>query len=267
MVGAPLNRHGGARGVAAVVCLLLCGAPDRAHAQAGSPPIELWVLTANPDGPIVRGARMGAAEMDRTASLLGRQFVLREVLTTSDAGAGDAVTALRRSSRATFVLLDVADVPACNMARTLAAVKHAIVLNARVPERPCVAPWLLLRLPAERRSRALSERGDRSRQTVDEWHSSLQRFGATELNQRYERRSRNPMDGGAWAGWFAAKVAAESALRLEHLDRAALVGSAAPAFDGHKGVALRFDSAGVLQQPVYIIDSPDARGRVIGEIP
>ena len=39
------------------------------------------------------------------------------------------------------------------------------------------------------------------------WDASLERFGATQLNDRYRRRFGVGMDGPAWAGWFAAKLA------------------------------------------------------------
>jgi hypothetical protein len=253
---------------AALVVYLLTGlGTEGAGAQGSDAPIELWLLTANPDGPIVRGARMGAEEMGRTASLLGRQFVLREVQTSTPGKARDAVDVLRRTARTIFVVLDVDGPEACDIARDLARARAAVVFNARVTDAPCAAPWLRLRLPADRRARALSEHGRGVRLLVDEWHASLQRFGAVELNQRYERRTHEAMDGDAWAGWFAAKAATEAALRLDRPDRAGLIGPTAPSFDGHKGAPLRFDSSGVLRQPLYIIEAGDTRSRVIREVP
>src|SRR5436189_254169 len=45
------------------------------------------------------------------------------------------------------------------------------------------------------------------------WDSTLQRYGASQINDRYHARFGVGMDGGAWAGWVAVKIAAEAALR------------------------------------------------------
>ena len=92
---------------------------------------------------------------------------------------------------------------------------------------------------------------------VVDWHPSLYKFGATQLNQRYRERFGSPMDGAAWASWFAVKAAAETALR-KALERIGTSG-----FDGHKGVRLRFRPEDhVLRQPLYVV----AGERVLAEL-
>ena len=46
-----------------------------------------------------------------------------------------------------------------------------------------------------------------------EWHASLERYGAGELNERYARRFGRRMSSTAWCGWAATKAVVEAALR------------------------------------------------------
>lgn len=96
------------------------------------------------------------------------------------------------------------------------------------------------------------------------WHASLHRYGAEQLNERYERRCGAPMDSAAWAGWFAVKVLAETLLRLPaggSTAEALATAVGRGGFDGHKGQPLSFDPAtGVLRQPLYVVGR-DAEGR------
>lgn len=75
------------------------------------------------------------------------------------------------------------------------------------------------------------------------WSPELFRYGAGELNERYEEQTGAPMDEGAWSGWIAAKLVLESVLRRKPLDEVRI--------DGHKGALLRFEH-GHLRQPIYV---------------
>ena len=215
----------------------------------------VWLLTDAEDGAIARGAAMGAEEMMRTTTLLGARFVLHRVAATS----ANVSLDLRAPA---FIVLDIATSQACAVSRRFAGQQGVVVLNARVDSGGCETPPLRLRLPPHQRETLLAEAGSPGSR-VEEWHPSLQRFGAQELNERYERWAHAPMSAESWAGWFATKVAAEATLRLPRVTRQALVGPDAVTFDGHKGSPLRFDASGVLQQPVYLID---ASGKIIKEI-
>lgn len=98
------------------------------------------------------------------------------------------------------------------------------------------------------------------------WHHTLHRYGARQLNERYERRFRTTMDSSAWAGWFAVKALAETLLRQPAGDasgEAVVSAIARGQFDGHKGQPLSFEPAtGVLRQPVYEIGR-DVDGREV----
>ena len=77
------------------------------------------------------------------------------------------------------------------------------------------------------------------------WHPSLEKYGAGELNERFLRETRHPMDEAAWLGWVAVKIAAEAALRNQEISKIKI--------DGHKGVPLRFDADRMLIQPLYVV--------------
>lgn len=101
--------------------------------------------------------------------------------------------------------------------------------------------------PAER-----LERWDGEGEVVD-WHHSLTRFGAEQLNSRFEARFGAPMDSLAWASWLAVKIAAEMALRGRPLEKLR--------FDGHKGQPLWFQG-NRLRQPLYVVKG----SKVVAEV-
>ena len=93
------------------------------------------------------------------------------------------------------------------------------------------------------------------------WHPTLTRFGADTLNKRYRARFHAAMSSDAWCGWFAVKCAWEAALKSNAATTASLIEyleQPTTRFDGHKGVALSFNAAHRLQQPVYNPDASEA---------
>jgi ABC-type branched-subunit amino acid transport system substrate-binding protein len=105
------------------------------------------------------------------------------------------------------------------------------------------------------------------------WHASLDRFGADQLNQRFQARGGRQMDDAAWAGWAAVKIAWEAAARGRADDGpgiAAYLERDTAQMDGQKGWPLSFRAWDhQLRQPMYIVSrSPAApAGRVSGELP
>jgi hypothetical protein len=75
------------------------------------------------------------------------------------------------------------------------------------------------------------------------WLPTLKEFGADELNDRFLREMKHPMDEDAWLGWAAVRIVTEAALRNRDI--------ALTRIDGHKGVSLYFDADGNLVQPLY----------------
>jgi hypothetical protein len=185
----------------------------------------------------LRGAQLGAEEAGRTAELLGARF---ELGTGTDGVlaviGGQVIGGQEAAQRLEVPLLTV--LPA----------------EEKGPLRPHV--FHVASSPAERRD-AL----ERWRKPVPEgarivdWHPALVRFGAEQLNQRFEARFGSPMDSEAWAAWMAVMAAAEAALRNVPLERLR--------FDGHKGVRLSFrpEDHGLFQ-PLYVV----AGNEVLGEV-
>jgi len=86
------------------------------------------------------------------------------------------------------------------------------------------------------------------------WSSSLERFGAAQLNQRYQKRFGLAMDEYAWAGWMSIKVLLDAVLKKGTADPCALEAFllTGARFDGHKGVPLFFDpETRYLVQPLF----------------
>jgi hypothetical protein len=178
------------------------------------------------DERALRGAQLGAEEAGRTAELLGARFEL-------STGLDGVIAVVGEAERPGVPLLTTGD------------------RSEPGPPRPNV--FHVSSSPADRRA-ALARWGGEGGQAVD-WHPSLTRFGAEQLNSRFESRFGVPMDSLAWASWMAVKIAAELALRATPLERLR--------FDGHKGERLWFRPEDhVLQQPLYVV----AGGKVVAEV-
>ncbi len=194
-----------------------------------------------------RGAELGAEEAGRTAELLGARFQLV-------AGTSEGVFAL------------VGGEAAGKAAERLGVPFLSTESAEAVPGRN---RFYVASSPADRR--AALERWRRKHpgparvpvQVLD-WHPSLARFGAEQLNQRFEKRFGAPMDEAAWASWMAVMIAAELALRHPGIESPALAERLERMrFDGHKGVKLFFRPEDhQLRQPLYVV----AEDKVLGEI-
>jgi hypothetical protein len=178
------------------------------------------------DERALRGAQLGAEEAGRTAELLGARFELSTNLEGVIAVVGQA-------ERPGVPLLTTGDMSDPGPLRT--NVFH--VSSSQAERHAALARW-----------------GGEGGEVVD-WHSSLTRFGAEQLNSRFESRFGAPMDSLAWASWMAVMIAAEMALRSTPLERLR--------FDGHKGERLWFRPEDhVLRQPLYVV----AGGKVVAEV-
>jgi len=168
-------------------------------------------------GDARQGVEFGIAEVKQTASLLGRDVVLTTTTNTS-AAAGAIVNDAHHATEA------AAGIP-------------TIALGADIIPPTSVCVFVI----AVRNQDAVV------------WHSSLRRFGASELNERYRRSTGRPMTDAAWKGWFAVKAIGEAAMRGGDDDRCAAI--AALEADGHKGEPLSFDPlTHLLKQPLYVLD-------------
>lgn len=87
---------------------------------------------------------------------------------------------------------------------------------------------------------------------VAEWHASLVKFGASDLNERFTRAFHAPMTPQAWCAWVAVKAVVEAALRAAAADDACRA-LAALRFDGHKGVPLGFREEDLVQPLCLVV--------------
>jgi hypothetical protein len=161
-------------------------------------------------GPARQGADLALDEMSRTALLLG----------------GTLVTGCGRGAQ-----IDVDS-------GTLTAGSSTVIVKASGAGRA----------DALRRWRA--DRPGTDAAAAEEWHPSLVKFGAEQLNARFERRYESPMSPAAWIGWMLVKIAVDASLRAipPHTGR----------YDGHKGAALYVGPDSHLVQPLCIVTGEGA---------
>jgi hypothetical protein len=215
-----------AAGVAALAGAWAIG-PAALAAPAGE--ILRIAVVEQPSSPagVSAGIRFGAEEVAHTARLLGR-----EVQVVPSADAGDADARIETSSNAV----------------SISASPHGDAGGA--PCRLHLRPTGAERRAAFERWRDTAPSAPHDAALV-EWHPTLVKYGAAQLNERFSRATAAPMDADAWAGWIAVKALGEAMLRATSSDLCGTLRR--QALDGHKGQPLRFDEAsGRLRQPLYI---------------
>jgi ABC-type branched-subunit amino acid transport system substrate-binding protein len=263
-----------------LLCSIACVIPIPGSTQQAPQHVQLRIgLITGGGSPspaeasIARGVRLGAAESKQTAQLFGDDVQLFEAAgagATAVAAAGRLlsanrieiligasaadVEALSRFSEAHRILfVNVASRSqslrsACNRHTFHVEATDAMYSNAE--RQGHVAPS-----PVARLSGAKDD-------SIVLWSSMLERFGASQINDRYRDKYATGMDGGAWAGWAAVKFGAEAALRARSASPAQLLTyleSPTTQFDGHKGWPLTFRLRDhQLRQPLYIVAAPSA---------
>lgn len=224
---------------------------------------------------IARGVRLGAAESRQTSALFGNDVELFEA---SGSGAGATSAANRLWSRQKVqVLIGTSPADADALSR-FAESRGVIFLNVSSRSQALRAACRrhtfhieatdtmyanAARLGAGMVSPGRSAGTPTSTPTAESvvlWDQALARFGASEINNRYRGKYQLGMDGGAWAGWVAVKIATEAVLRIRSTSPASIMKyleSPATQFDGHKGWPLTFRMADhQLRQPLYIVAPP-----------
>ncbi|MFL5557845.1 MAG: ABC transporter substrate-binding protein [Gemmatimonadaceae bacterium] len=214
----------------------------------------------------IRGVRLGAAEARQTSQLFGSDVELFEAV-----GGTDATAAVQRllSERGIQVLIGVSAQDLDALSR-FAEANHVLLLNvaSRSPALRAACRRYTFHIEASDAMYANAARTlTRSSvfaalsatpvrpDSVVLWAAGLQRYGASQINDRYRSRYHVLMDGAAWAGWIAVKIAAEASLRARSTEPAKLLAyleSSTTQFDGHKGWPLTFRLADhQLRQPLY----------------
>jgi ABC-type branched-subunit amino acid transport system substrate-binding protein len=247
-----------------------------AAAQTGSRHTSLRIGLITADGTnsssgaasIARGVRLGAAESKQTAALFGDDVELYE----ADGASGGALPAAERLSSARKIqVLIIASVADTDALSSFAESRHILFMNAasRAPSVRAACRRHTFHVEATDIMYANVARD--SRDSVSLWAPGLERFGASQLNDRYHARYETGMNGSAWAGWIAVKVVAEAALRTRSTSPAALLAyMEAPTtqFDGHKGWPLTFrGSDHQLRQPLYIANRVEGGAYRFRDVP
>jgi hypothetical protein len=245
-------------------------------ANAQLPPIRLrigLIIPENASAPTlaaVRGVRLGASESRQTAALFGGTVDLYEAVANGAAGV-DAAASQLLSRRKVHVLLAASAEDAATLSQFAELHKLAFmnIASRSISLRSACRRYTFHVETAEvayRNAKALARGGAAALSTpgtspaadsVVLWSSSLERFGASQLNARYRTMFNGAMDGAAWAGWLAVKTVSEAALRARSADPTRIVAyleAPSTQFDGHKGWPLNFRrSDHQLRQPLYIV--------------
>jgi len=209
-----------------------------------------YVADARTSTDAVRGAMLGAEEVAHTARLLGRTFELK---LDSARDAKEAEALVGRLARAgAAVIVGGYDAGICEALSRAAETRQLVYIADGCATGE--AHDYTFRIRSSNTQCAGSG-------ACTIWHGRLERFGATQLNQRFVQSFGRPAEADAWASWFALKVAGESALNRGLRGSAVreFLQSDSAEFDGHKGQPLRFDpQSHELLQPLYAIGDDGA---------
>lgn len=230
--------------------LVLLGAPALSLAGAERAPIRaIFFAGSGTRESLLRGVSFGRHEAIATASLLRREFELEITDSAEDALNAREKGALLITGGLIPPVLAKRGGEAISTGPHEEATDEDTGLTWRVRPAPSAYVTALGRVSADLSAAELAA----ARAVA--WHSSLFRYGAGELNERFIRQTGTSMEEESWLGWIAVKIALETSLRNQP------VGSAA--IDGHKGIMLRFDGSRHLQQPLYVVTSRDGREKVV----
>jgi PQQ-dependent catabolism-associated beta-propeller protein len=210
----------------------------------------------------LRGAQLGAEEADHAARLVGTRF---ELIAARADGPDAAERAARRLlRRGAFAVVGGGSLETCRRLAGVAEARGVLFLNVGCRDEGLRMPGAVSAFHVEAsegmyRDALATLPGGASAEPVL-WHGGLTRYGAAQLNERYERRFGERLDGRGWAGWMAVKLLWEAASRTGSTDAqrlsAYLTGDGR--FDGHKGEPLSFGHRDrQLRQPVYLLRAGD----------
>ena len=219
--------------------------------------------------------RLGAVEAQQTAKLFGGNVLLFE---EPAVGAAEGAAQKLLSERKVAVLIGSRAEDADALSR-FAESHRVIFMNvaSRAASLRVSCRRYTFHIEASTSAYATAAReliGSAARSAPVLWADVLEKYGASQINDRYRTRYHLPMDPGAWAGWFAVKAASETALRTRGPRADAMLAyleSPSTSFDGHKGWPLSFrPSDHQLRQPLYMVAPPatvGAQASRVREIP
>ena len=232
--------------------------PFRLAHQQDHPTLTLAVLSPASEqrDPARGGITLGVSEARHAATLFQKRLAVVSPLQGSDTDAADAA---RRSGVQALLCTDSRRAAGMSEACDRAGLVFINVLSSDDGMRRERCNRMTFHVAAsDAMIKGATDYGSpRPGARVEMWDHRLERFGASQLNDRFRAAARGPMTSAAWAGWMAVKVVWEAFLRSPVATPEALASfllDETTAFDGHKGMPLtfrRWDHQ--LRQPLYVV--------------
>ena len=238
---------------------------DTGKSAGQATPLRIGLITpaySAAASSIDRGVRLGAFEAKQTATLFGGDVLLIE---EKSVGNPDQA-AERLLSRGKVQILIGSSAKDADALSRFAESHQVIFFNvaSRAPALRAACRRYTFHVEAGDSMYAIASGGGASAANTLLWAGTLERYGASQINNRFRARYQTPMDGGAWAGWVAVKIAAEAALRAHSVKAGAILSyleTPSTTFDGHKGWPLSFRSWDhQLRQPLYVASRASSAG-------
>jgi hypothetical protein len=207
------------------------------------------------------GAQQGLSEANLQGKFMNQQYGL-DTITTANALNTDyspylAVIAAVDHDTYLKLLDKLPNVPVFNVTledddlRTSCRPNALHIVPSRQMKLDAVAQWHKLHPKAQ--------------VTAQTWHHEFVKFAGRDLNKRFSKNYKRPMDDTAWAGWAAVKMSSDTVARQNITTPAKLLDylKTSLLFDGQMGIEMNFRPTGQLRQPMLIIEN----GKIAGEAP
>ncbi len=97
------------------------------------------------------------------------------------------------------------------------------------------------------------------------WHPDFVKFAARDLNKRFKKNFKTPMDDYSWAGWAAIKMTSDTVARTNITDSKDMLDylKTELSFDGQKGSNMNFRKTGQLRQLLLLVENE----KIVAEAP
>ncbi|HUQ47669.1 MAG TPA: hypothetical protein VM053_05415 [Gemmatimonadaceae bacterium] len=227
------------------------------------------------------GIQLGVEETGRSAALFQKGVTLTKRFFSSASNASLTAASLIRDDHAT-VLIGGGNEDECRRIADVCTMLGAVFMNVisrsdALRRSNCsrfllhVEPSAAMYASAGRLAAEQTSPGPPQDCVVVSWHPSLERYGASQLNDRFGASAHRAMTGYSWAGWMAVKAAAESFLRVGANDGdtlATYMNRETTQFDGHKGAPLSFRAWDhQLRQPLYCVTTSGSGVSTVRDVP
>lgn len=205
------------------------------------------------------GAKRGILEANLQGEFLGVKYDLQSI----EAATRD------NSAKPRVIVVAVSDEVVLRIASKYPQLPIINILSSSNRLRAECAPNVFHTMPSQQMfSDALAQWRSKhpdSSAKAQAWHPKFRKYAAAQLNSRFHETFGVNMDDAAWAGWAATKLIADTLIRSPALSGNDLLAELKTnlAFDGQKGIDMRFRETGQLAQPLLLIED----GKIVGEAP